>query len=459
MNNIKIWKGFGLIILLLIFCGGIQGYLIYYWEKSFWVSLFLSLLIVSPLAFLFVRYFTKSINEIIIVIKKLIAGQVKEYSKVFWSDEFAIQMREIFHMFSEQRKLTDEIAKENKYLEAVLNGIGEGVLVADASGRILRINAALRQLLSIPADTRAQVPLEIVRHVELEEAIKRTIQDGQKRSFEFNLPLGQRTFRVEVVGFYPSTVPGNEEKEPRLGAIAIFHDITRLKELEKIRQDFVANVSHELRTPLTTIKGYVETLLDGAIKEEVAEQFVQIIKKHTNRLIKIVEDLLTLSKIESKELRLSREKIFLSEFIEEFLFFFKGAAEKKKISLELRAIHPALSVDADRHYLELIFMNLLDNAIKYTPEGGTITITIRKQNENYAEVAIQDTGVGIPKEDLPRIFERFYRVEKGRSREYEGTGLGLSIVKHIVQAHSGKVWAESEVGKGSVFYFTLPLES
>ncbi|MGB9698371.1 MAG: sensor histidine kinase [Thermodesulfobacteriota bacterium] len=458
MNNIKVWKGFGLLILLLFFGGGIQGYLIYYGQKSFLISFFLSLLIVSPLAFLFIWYFIQPIKEMIIAIKRLIVSQLHEYPKIFGPDEFGKQMREIFNMVSEQKKQTAEIAKEKKYLEAVLNGIGEGVLVADASGHILRINAALRQLLSLPANAQAQIPLEIIRHVELEEAIKRTIQDGQNRSFEFTPPLGQRTFRVNVVGFYPSSTEEKEEEEQNRGAIAIFHDITRLKELERIRQDFVANVSHELRTPLTTIKGYAETLLDGSIKEEVAEQFVQVIKKHTDRLIKIAEDLLTLSKVESKEFQLQTEEILLLEFIEEVLVLVKEMGEKKKIKFWRQDLRPSLSVVADRYYLELVFLNLLDNAIKYSPEGGVIRIITKVQDEEYAQVTIQDEGVGIPPEDLSRIFERFYRVEKGRSKEYEGTGLGLSIVKHIIQAHHGKVWAESELGKGSAFHFTLPLK-
>lgn len=459
MNNLKVWKGFSLLILLLIFFGALQSYLLYYWQKSLWTSLFLGLLLTSPLALLITYFFVDSFKNRIITIKKLIAGQLPTWPLDFASDELGKQMREIFNILTEQKNQTAQITKEKKYLEAVLNGIGEGVLVADARGRILRINEALRQLFALPGDAQAQIPLEIIRQVELEEAIKRTIQDGQKRSFEFTLPLDQITFRVNVVGFYPSLAGEKEAGEQIKGAIAIFHDITRLKELEKIRQDFVANVSHELRTPLAAIKGYVETLLDGAIKEEVAQQFVQIIKRHTDRLIKIAEDLLTLSKVESKEFQLQREEILLADFIEDVLALVKEAAEKKKIKFCRQNIKPSLSIVADRHYLELVFLNLLDNAIKYTPEGGEIKIINKVADGVYMQVTIQDTGIGIPAEDLPRVFERFYRVEKGRSREYEGTGLGLSIAKHIIQAHQGKIWAESELGKGSSFHFTLPLKS
>jgi two-component system phosphate regulon sensor histidine kinase PhoR len=240
------------------------------------------------------------------------------------------------------------------------------------------------------------------------------------------------------------------------GAIAVFHDISRLKELERVRQDFVANVSHELRTPLTTIKGYTETLLDGALREEVAPQFLQVIQKHADRLAKIVEDLLTLSQIESKEFQVRNEKINLFEFVGDVFDFIKEAADKKKISISSHVDPSSLTVRADRGHLEQILINLLDNAIKYTHEGGKIRVSVIKRDQGEIEFSIKDDGIGIPKDDLPRIFERFYRVDKGRSQELGGTGLGLSIVKHIVQAHGGRVWVESQPDKGSTFYFTLP---
>lgn len=240
------------------------------------------------------------------------------------------------------------------------------------------------------------------------------------------------------------------------GAIAVFHDISRLKELERIRQDFVANVSHELRTPLTTIKGYAETLLEGAMKEEVALQFIQVIKRHTDRLTKIVEDLLTLSKIESKEFQLKMEVLSLRDLIDDVIGFVKEPAEKKKISISRNEIPSFLTLKADRNYLEQVLINLLDNAIKYTPVGGRITISAIENNSEEIQFLVGDNGIGIPREDLHRIFERFYRVDKGRSQELGGTGLGLSIVKHLIQAHGGRVWAESRLGEGSTFHFTLP---
>jgi signal transduction histidine kinase len=211
-----------------------------------------------------------------------------------------------------------------------------------------------------------------------------------------------------------------------------------------------------LRTPLTTIKGYAETLLEGAWREEVAYPFIQVIKRHADRLTKIVEDLLALSKIESKGFQLRMEELSPSELIEDAVVFVKERAEKKKIAISRDAISPSLAIYGDRDYLEQVLINLLDNAIKYTPEGGRVGISVNEKDGHEVLFLIKDDGIGIPREDLSRVFERFYRVDKGRSQELGGTGLGLSIVKHIVQAHGGTVWAESRLGKGSSFYFTLP---
>jgi two-component system phosphate regulon sensor histidine kinase PhoR len=196
--------------------------------------------------------------------------------------------------------------------------------------------------------------------------------------------------------------------------------------------------------------------LEGALKEDQAFQFVQVIKRHTDRLTKIVEDLLMLSRIETKEFQLKMEAIPLRDFIDDVVDFVKEPAERKRISLTRNEITSSLAVLADRNYLEQILINLLDNAIKYTPEGGRVVVSAVEKDSTDIQFSVEDNGIGIPKEDLSRIFERFYRVDKGRSKEMGGTGLGLSIVKHLVQAHGGRVWVESQMGKGSTFYFTLP---
>jgi two-component system phosphate regulon sensor histidine kinase PhoR len=454
------WKWMALFIFLLLLVLIIQGYLFYSLKISLISSTLLGLVMIIPLAYLFVKSLTRPILEMTNAAMQLASDSPNRETYVYSNDELGKLSRAISDIGVQLRTKIEEISEEKEYLQAILKGMGEGVLVVDGRGRILMINDALRELLSISADVSGKISMEIVRNAELEEAIKGVIQDGKGRAFELTLPpSGERMFAVNVVDIRPSPEERSKEGEKTRGAIAVFHDITRLKELERIRQDFVASVSHELRTPLTTIKGYAETLLEGALKEEVAFQFVQVIKKHTDRLTKIVEDLLMLSKIESKEFQLKREIISLPGFIDDVIDFVKEPAEKKKISISRNEIPSSLVVVADQDYLEQVLVNLLDNAIKYTHEGGKITMTASEKGQKEIQISVEDDGIGIPREDLPRIFERFYRVDKGRSKELGGTGLGLSIVKHIVQAHGGKVWAESQIGKGSTFYFTLPKRS
>ncbi len=444
-------------VFVLLFFLFVQGYLIYSLKKPFLLASALSFFIVIISGYILLKIVTQPVGDLVDTLKRLTAGPFKKEAQVHSRDELSHLARAISELEIQLRNKIDEISKERDYLQTVLKGMAEGVLVVDERGRILLTNDALQQLLSLPSNVANRTPLEIIRNAELEEAIRKVIREGNSISFELNLPLPLgKAFEVNVVGILPSPEEIESGDEGIRGVIAVFHDITRLKELEKIRQDFVANVSHELRTPLTTIKGYAETLLEGALKEEVAPQFVQVIKRHSDRLTKIVEDLLALSRIESEEFQLTFEKISLTELIDDVFDFIKEAADKKKITITKGSIPSSSVIEGDRNYLEQILINLLDNAVKYGREGGEITIAIVEKNQKEVQFSIKDNGVGIPKEDIPRIFERFYRVDKGRSQDLGGTGLGLSIVKHLVQAHGGKVWAESQLEKGSTFYFTMP---
>lgn len=451
------WRWMVLFIFLLLLFLMIQGYLLYPLKKSFLLSSLVSLIIVIPLAYFLVRSLTQPILEMTQKVIQLASSTLDREAQVNSKDELEGLSKAIGEMGIQLENTIEEISREKDYLQTILKGMMEGVLVVDEKKHIKMMNEALRSLLPVSSDVADKTPLEIIRNAALESAIEGVLQGGKSEAFEMEAPAaGGKTLEVSVVAISSAS---KDSDGTVLGAIAVFHDITRLKSLEKIRQDFVANVSHELRTPLTTIKGYAETLLEGALKEEVAFQFVQVIKRHTDRLTKIVEDLLMLSKIESREFQLKREIILLPGFVDDVIDFVKEPAEKKKISISRNQIPSSLSVEADRNYLEQVLINLLDNAIKYTPEGGSVTISAIGKDTGEIEFSIEDNGIGIPKEDLPRIFERFYRVDKGRSQELGGTGLGLSIVKHIVQAHGGKVWAESQIGKGSTFYFTLLKQS
>jgi two-component system phosphate regulon sensor histidine kinase PhoR len=240
------------------------------------------------------------------------------------------------------------------------------------------------------------------------------------------------------------------------GILLVLHDVTELRRLERVRTEFVANVSHELRTPLTSIRGYLETLLDGAMEEPAhARRFLEIAHTHAERLSRLVDDLLQLSDIETGKLVLKPAALRLQEVAADVVTFFEKQLAQKRLTLG-NEVSPQLRVQADRDRLTQILVNLVDNAVKYTPEQGKITLGARRAANGFVQVWVEDTGIGIPSTDLPRLTERFYRVDRARSRELGGTGLGLAIVKHLVQAHSGELWLESELGKGTTVNFSLP---
>ena len=275
--------------------------------------------------------------------------------------------------------------------------------------------------------------------------------DSHKRVLDFELRLpgpNERWLEINAAAIFNG-------HGRRHGTVLVFHDLTRLKQLESARQEFVANVSHELRTPLSLIKGYVETLLDGAQNNpEVASKFLQTIDRNAERLRLLIEDLLTISELESGRVRLTLQAVALAPVVSKVLEDFKARAQAKEVKLINQA--PDLAVRADTDRLEQVLGNLVDNAIKYGRPQGSVTVGASARVGGQVEVFIQDDGPGIPPEALERVFERFYRVDKARSREQGGTGLGLAIVKHIVQSHGGRAWATSQVGHGATFYFTLP---
>ncbi|HHV54312.1 MAG TPA: hypothetical protein GXX55_02510, partial [Firmicutes bacterium] len=243
----------------------------------------------------------------------------------------------------------------------------------------------------------------------------------------------------------------------RPGVVVVFHDITELRRLERVRKDFVTNVSHELRTPLTSVKGFVETLLDGAMNDPVTcRRFLEIINQQAERLVALVNDLLDLSRVESPDIPLRRQAINLNSLAQEVGLTLTPRAESQGLRLELDLEPNLPPVWGDEELLRRLLLNLVDNAIKYTPAGGRVTIRTRAERSGGLTLAVADTGVGIPKRDLPRIFERFYRVDKARSRQLGGTGLGLAIVRHIVERHGATIDVQSEVGAGSTFTVHFP---
>jgi two-component system phosphate regulon sensor histidine kinase PhoR len=335
--------------------------------------------------------------------------------------------------------------------ETLFDSMIEGVLLLDEQGRIRIANRAFHQLFGTNADLRGKTPLEALRRHEISDLLERLGGESSVLDYEMKLPgLEERWLQINA-----AVINGGDGR--RLGAILVFHDLTRLKQLERTREEFVANVSHELRTPLSLIKGYAETLLDSARNDpEITERFLKIIERNTKRLDLLIQDLLAISAFESGRIKLNLQPVNVRQLVEKVLGDLKARAGTKNVKL-VNCV-PDLTAAADENRLEQVLANLVDNAIKYGHEQGVVSIGGRKAEANQIEIFVQDDGPGIPPESLDRVFERFYRVDKARSREQGGTGLGLSIVKHIVQNHGGKVWVKSELGKGATFFFTLPGE-
>ncbi len=335
--------------------------------------------------------------------------------------------------------------------DAILDSMIEGVLVLDETNRVQFANRTFAEMFATIGALSGKTVMEAVPVHEVAEIVERTRQEGRVIDQEMKLAgNSERWLQVNA-----ATISSVERR--RLGTVLVFHDLTRLKRLERTREEFVANVSHELRTPLSLITGYAETLLDGAKDNpEVATKFLQTIDRNTRRLDLLIQDLLTISALESGRVALNCQPVKLRLVIERNLADLRTQAAARKIVLVND--FPDLTAHADETRTEQVLSNLLENAVKYGREGGTVRVGGRKTGDGKLEVFVQDDGPGIPVEALERVFERFYRVDKARSREQGGTGLGLSIVKHIVQSHGGRAWVESEIGHGAKFFFTLPAE-
>jgi two-component system phosphate regulon sensor histidine kinase PhoR len=330
----------------------------------------------------------------------------------------------------------------------ILEAMQEGVVVVDRNGRIVLVNPALRSMLLLGADAIGKLLIEMVRHAQLEDLLVAARADYADVSpLEIELP-GLKPRRILV---HAAQLSGDDQ-----GVLVVFVDVTELRRLESLRRDFVANASHELRTPIAAVRSATETLQSGALSDSnVAARFVDIIERNAQRLQSLLEDMLELSKLESNEFKLKRERVELGSVVPIVLALFRERAEKKAVRLAAELAREPAAVEGDARALEHVLSNLVDNAIKYCPSGTRVLVSASLEGDRI-HLVVSDTGPGIPAEHLPRLFERFYRVDAGRSRELGGTGLGLSIVKHMVEAMRGKVWVNSQVGRGSTFVVSLP---
>ena len=405
-------------------------------------------LLALGIAYLFSRSFTRRIARLRAFAEGLVAEHFQEPPLPDADDELGALARSLNSTASQLRVLVDRLSIESGRLQAILSSMMEGVLAVDSDLRITFANESFARAMGAATPIPEKMPLvELVRDPGLREILTRVLSTGESVKRRLHVPAAEgRVFEVQTAPLTSGTGPG---------AIAILHDITDLERLERVRKDFVANVSHELRTPLTAVRGYAETLLEGALDDqENNRRFLELIKAHAVRLNNIASDLLTLSELESGKTASGPESFAVRGVLESAMRTVEPEARSRKVRMGSGRLEDA-QVFGDRVQLEQALLNLLDNAVKFNRHEGEVQVEIL-HHDGSVTIVIRDTGIGIPHDDLPRIFERFYRVDKARSREVGGTGLGLSIVRHIIERMNGTVAVESQLGKGSTFTVVLP---
>ena len=401
---------------------------------------------------------TKPIQKLTQMTQSLAAGNINSRVPIDSRNELG-QLSQNFNLMADTiQEQIDEISEEHRRSATILTNMGEGVLLVNGASEITYANPTAISMLALPDAYMGKALIEINRIPELQALLKKAEETETIASTEIQLG-NLREPEAEI-----TVVPVSAGQE----YVIVIHDVTKERQLERIRADFVANVSHELRTPLTTIRGYAETLLsEDSVRTKTGEQFIVKILNHSARLTRLVSDLLELSRLELGEVELKCVPCYLNTFYEPLLDVFEPLLEESGLVLKWEIPEKFQKVNVDQQLFMQIFVNLIDNAIKYTPDGGEITVSAeicsREETEGSNTVSdeiilsVEDTGIGIPMESQPRVFERFYRVDEGRAREMGGTGLGLAIVKHIVLSHNGRIWLESTLGQGSIFYVVVPL--
>ena len=418
-------------------------------RRSLWLASFVILLIAGAATLLVSRAFSGRVERLKEFSRRVAEGDFRPLS----SNRAGDALEELGASLNQTAARLDgtirTLTEERNLSSAILGSMVEGVAVVNGAERLLFANQGFAEILGLDVPPQSGSGLvEIVRQTELIEAVRQVLK-GEPR-VESEIMTG--TLRQH---FFAATVAAVRAGDTS-GAVIVLHDITDLRKLERVRRDFVANVSHEFKTPLTAIQGFAETLLGGAIDDpQNRGRFLEIILEHSRRLARLTDDLLKLSKMDADRLELEIHRVSVSQFVESCLETAQRRAAEKQLTISVKLPLHLPDIAGDRRRLAEVLQNLLDNAIQYTLPGGTITLSAEKSPTEVV-FTVSDTGIGIPKADQPRIFERFYRVDVARSREVGGTGLGLAIAKHLVEVHGGRLWVESEVGHGSQFHFTVP---
>ena len=408
-----------------------------------------ALAITVILGSLLAKTITDPIKEVISKAEKLAKGEFEQVVAVKSNDEVG-QLTGMFNYLSDRLKTTlDETGNEKNKLDTILTNMTDGIIAVASTGEIIHSNPAAYNIFSISKEY-----LENRNFDDVSEKMNWGInhEDLFTDSEKANniLVISDRIIKTNVVLF-------SNEKNEKIGAIIVFQDVTEQERLDRMRKEFVANVSHELKTPLTTIKSYTETLLDGAMEnKEYTINFLKVIDSETERMTRLVKDLLQLSKLDYDNIQWNMKKISIYKIVNECVYRMNISAKQKSQVLEFNSDLDIPEIMGDKDRIEQVIVNILSNAIKYTPEKGKILVNLCLAEDEII-VKVSDNGIGIPKEDLPRLFERFYRVDKARSRMLGGTGLGLSIARQIVDAHKGEIKIQSEYGQGTEVFISLPV--
>lgn len=428
--------------------------LIHVYRHIWWillVSLGMALTMIILFATRITARYTKPIESATSVAIELAKGNYRARTSVDRMDQAGMLNSAINILARNLQEMVKAQEMQQDRLRVLIENIGAGLILIDSRGYINLINKGYKEIFHVnPSDYLFQLYYEVIEHPEVSRLVEEIFITEQKVSKQLHLPIGIERRYFDVYG-----VPIIGTNKVWKGVLLVFHDITEMKKLEKMRKDFVANVSHELKTPITSIKGFSETLLDGAMKDkEALEKFLSIILKESDRLQSLIQDLLDLSKIEQQDFKLSIQEFDLVITLKETITMLMGKAEEKNIRLELKSDKETVMIQGDLYRLKQVFINLIANAIAYTPADGFVHVFV-SETDDKVKVTVEDSGIGIDKNEIPRIFERFYRVDRARSRNSGGTGLGLAIVKHIVEAHRGSVNVKSVLGQGSKFMIEL----
>jgi two-component system phosphate regulon sensor histidine kinase PhoR len=419
-------------------------------RRQLWLSSLAMLLVTGTAALLISRSFSKRVERLESFSRRVAEGDFRPIDADRSGDALEVLAVSLNDTAARLDRAIRTLTEERNLSSAILGSMVEGVAVVNASERLLFANQGFAEILELDAPPQSGSSLvEVVRQTKLLKAVRMVLGGAPRVEAEIATgTLRQRFFAVTV-----ASVRAAEN----YGAVIVLHDITDLRKLERVRRDFVANVSHEFKTPLTAIQGFAETLLAGAMDDpQNRNRFLEIILEHSRRLARLTNDLLELSKMDADRLDLEIGRLSVSQFVQSCMETTQRAAAERDLRISVNLQKPVPDIAADRRRLAEVLQNLLDNAIQYTPSGGQIMVSASSDG-NAVTFTVSDTGIGIPVVDQPRIFERFYRVDVARSREVGGTGLGLSIAKHLVEAHGGHIWVESEIGRGSQFHFSVPV--